>query len=172
MNEQSPSAWRVMQVIALAQQTLDTLRTEHGQVLEDEDSLRAALADEGASVDVLLSAIGRGILDARADVDAANARLDALCARRDRAARREERLRDTLLQALQAIGMSSFKAIEFGASWNAGKSRLAIVGEVPDDFTVAERKPVTMDIKAELERGPLPFAVWTTPVPVLTIRSK
>lgn len=172
-----PSAWRVQQIVSLARQTLDSLREIHGLVIEDEDEALAALAEEGVDVETVLSMLGRAALDAKADVEAANARLAALCGRRDRAARREEVLRETLLAALQAVGMQSHKDAEFTASWRHGKPKLLITDEtrLPADL-ITEKitlEPDRQAIRAALDAGELiPGAQLSNGNSILTLRTK
>jgi hypothetical protein len=177
VNAAPPNAWRVQQIVSLARQTLDSLREIHGLVIDDEDEALAALAEEGVDVETVLSRLGRAALDARADVEAANARLTALAGRRDRAARREEVLRETLLAALQAVGMKSHKDAEFSASWRHGKPKLLITDEtrLPADL-ITQKITLVPDreaIRAALDAGELiPGASLSNGNSILTLRTK
>jgi hypothetical protein len=169
-----PSAHRLMEVIALAQATLARLRAEDGLLLESEIELRFALIDEGVSVDDVISRLGRAALDAEVMVEVTKTRMDRLKARYERFVRREETIRATLLQAMQAVGMKSFHDPEFSASFSQGKSSVLITDaeSLPDYAVRIKREPNKTAIAEYLQVGPVPGAVLSNGGDVLTLRSK
>lgn len=170
----APSAYKLMEVIALAQATLARLREEDGLLLETELELRFALIDEGVSVDDVLSRLGRAALDAEVMVEVTKVRIDRLKARYERCQRREETIRATLLQAMQAVGLPSFPDPEFSASVSKGKAKVLVtdVDALPDDCVRLERVPIKTIIAQRLALGPVPGAILSNGGDVLSIRSK
>jgi hypothetical protein len=172
-----PNTYAIQRLVALARETLASLRDEHGQVIDSDAELLAALADEGVGIDTVLSHLGRAALDAAADVAAADARINALSARYDRHARRESALRAALLQAMGAVGLKSYKDAEFTAAVRYGQARVQITdpdalpaGLVTETVT---RKPHRVAIRDALEAGKtIPGATLDNGPPVLTIRNK
>lgn len=177
MTAVAPSAWQIQQIVSLARQTLAGLREDHGQVIDDDDQTLDALAGEGVDAATALSSLGRAALDAKAWVEATNARIDDLCARRDRAERREEILRETLLSALMALGLSAHKDVEFTASWRHGKPKLLVtdVAALPADLVTEQvvRVADRTAVRAALDAGEMiPGATLGNAAPILMIRNK
>lgn len=171
----APSSHRLMEVISLAQATLERLREEDGLVLETEAELRFALTDEGVSVDDVLSRLGRAALDAKAYGEAVDARIAALQLRRARFQGQEERWRQTLFQALQALGLSSFGSAEFSATVSKGKAKVMVtdVDALPPTCVRLKREPDRKAIAEWLEDGGLlAGATLSNAEPFLTIRCK
>jgi hypothetical protein len=174
MNVPLPSAFRLMQVIADAQRTLSQLREEDGLVLETEDELRKALSVEGISVDAILATLGRAALDAQAEVGMISERMVDLRVRLDRAERKVEKIRTTLLQAMQALELPSYHDPEFSASVRPGKPRVVVtdVSALPASCIRTVIEPDKRAIADCLAAGPVPGAMFSNAQPVLTLRSK
>lgn len=175
MNHAPPSSYRLMEVIAVAQSTLACLRDEDGLIAEDEAEIRAALNGEGVSVDSILTALGRAVLDAQTYAGLISERRMALQARQDRAERRIETIRAALLQAMQAIGLTTFGDPEFSASWRMGKPKVHVtsVDELPEACVRTIREPNKRAIGEMLAEGTeVPGASLSNAAPILVLRSK
>lgn len=170
-----------MEVIALAQATLDRLREDDGLVLETEDELRGALADEGVTIDDVLSWLGRAALDARAYKEMIEQRMAALELRHARAEGHHETLRATLFQAMQALGLPSFRDAEFNASISSGKTKVFVTDiEALPTHCVHHKVVKTPDLGAIREAiadsaacgKELRGATLSNAQPILTIRTR
>jgi hypothetical protein len=171
----APSSYHLMEVIALAQATLERLREEDGLVLETEDELRSALTEEGIGADEILSRLGRAALDATAMVEMTKARLDNLKARHARFERQEEIIRATLLQAMQAMGLKTFRDPEFNAAVANGKPKVIVtyVNALPATCVRTKREPDKTMIKyLLLQEDVVPGALLSNAEPFITIGSK
>lgn len=188
----SVSTWRLQQVIALARGTIESLRSQHGLVLDSDDEILTALADEQVDVKAPIGVLVRAAIQARADAAGARARIDALTERHARFERTEERLREAILTAMQLLELPRLRDPEFTLSLRPGKPRVHITDEArlpthcvhhtvlrrPDRDAIrdaiADREAL---IAAAIQRGetpPPPFegAVLTNAPPVLTIGTK
>ena len=174
MNESPPSSYRLMKLVALAQDTLDRLREEDGLVVETEEEIRAALADEGVSVESIMSALGRAALDAKIYVELISQRMADLRARQDRAERRVEAIRASLLQAMQQLGFSVYGDPEFSASWRMGPPPIHVtdIDALPDICVRTVREPNKRAIRDMMAVAPVPGVAVGNSQPVLTLRSK
>jgi Siphovirus Gp157 len=190
----APSAYQLEKIVSLAQQTVESLRTEHGLVLDDDESLLAALAEENVPVERIITLLVRAALDSKAMGVAADARLFDLRQRRKRFQRAEAAYRKTVQDVLESLGLTKFSDPEFTLSLGAGQSKV-IVTEIdpwrlPDEWVTVEttRTPDKARIKtalearraeinAALERGAgvppeLEGAILSNGSAVLTVRTK
>lgn len=173
----APSNFSVQKAVSLAQMTIAKLRDEDGLVIETDEELSAALADENASLDTILQRLVSAALDAKANKDAADERLGALAARKNRYARHEKAYRDTLLSVMEAVGQRKFSCVEASLSVSDGKPKVQIIDQtlLPASLVREELSyvPDNALIKAALERGEeINGAVLSNGPPVLTLRSK
>lgn len=172
----APSGYLLQQIIAFAQQTLESLRLDHGQVIDDDETALAALADEGVDVNAVITRLAHAALDAKADAAAATERIADLAQRRDRFRRHEAMCRATLLQVLQALDLRSFKDPEFGLSLRDGAPRVVVtdLDALPAEYVqiTATATPDLSMIRAALQRGgTVAGAVLSNASPVLMVRS-
>jgi Siphovirus Gp157 len=175
MNAPLPSAFKLMQVIAEAQRTLSQLREEDGLVIETEDELHEALSIEGISVKGVLTKLGRAALDAQAYVGMISERMVDLRRRQDRAERRLETIRATLLQAMQSLELESYRDPEFSASVKLGKPKVVVtdVNALPGPCIRTVIEPDKRVIADYLAVGrPVPGAMLGNGAPYLTLKSK
>lgn len=183
MSATAPTAYALQKVVSAAMQTLEMLRTEHGQVIDTPDEVIAALSEEGVDVATILRRLARATLDAKANAAAAEARMEDLQARRDRFKRWEATYRGVILDVMEAIlprdkdGKMKFADPEFSLSVSAGQPRVIITDEatVPEAYvTVTETKAVNKtQIKYALQLGEdVPGASLSNGGSVLTVRSK
>jgi hypothetical protein len=179
----APSGYQLQRVISQAQQTLETLRSEHGQVFETEDDVLAALSEEGIGVDDILRRLIRSALDDKASAAAAKQRMADLKIRLERFERNEETKRDVAAMVMEALlpvdkkGNRSFKDPEFSLTLTPGKPKLNITDadHLPPKFieVVTSLKPMNAEIKEALLRGEyVAGATLSNGGSVLTIRSK
>jgi hypothetical protein len=172
----APSAWQLQTVVSIAQATITHLERDHGIILDTDDSLLAALADEGVNVSAVLAGLIRAALDVKAMGCAAELRIADLRARRERFLRQETAYRETALAVMQALNLKSFKDAEFSLSVSDGKPRVVITeaGALPDALVRIEvvRVPDKVAIKAALELGPVSGATLSNAQPVITVRTK
>lgn len=152
-----PSAYQLQTVVSLAMQTVETLRTEHGQVIDTDTELLDALAGEGVNVDDIIRRLARGALDAKANAAAAEARMEDLKARRDRFRRHEAQYRSTVQEVMQALELRSFKDAEFTLSLHDGRPKVIVIDEaaLADEYVtiVTTRTPNKAAIMAALDVG-------------------
>jgi hypothetical protein len=153
----APSAYQLEKIVSLAQQTVESLRTEHGLVLDDDESLLAALADENVPVERIITLLVRAALDSKAMGVAADARLFDLRQRRERFQRAEAAYRKTVQDVLESLGLKKFVDPEFTLSLGAGQSKVIVTEtdprRLPDEWVtiVTTRTPDKARIKTALE---------------------
>jgi len=174
---QTPSSWKLERVIALAQQTLDSLRTEHGQIIEDDATAIDSLLAEGVDIPALMRSMVRASQEAKANADAVGLRIDELKTRVARYDRQQEKWRETILAAMQALDMTKHSDPEFSLSIRDGNAKLHIadIDALPRKMVVIIKikKPLTADIRAALESGKtVAGATLGNAAPILTIRSR
>lgn len=164
---------RHTEVLNLARITLARLRDEHGLVLDDDEDVLAALAEEGISIDEILSRLGRAALAADDMVEMLDARIKRLTARRDRFKSREALIRGTLLQAMQTLGLKKFRDAEFTAGVAEGKPKVIITDPdaLPATCVRIKREPDKPMIRWHLDHGLVPGAELSNAESFLTIRS-
>lgn len=172
----APSAWSISQLLALAASLADALDASAEDEWDSAD-LRAALRDQGIDPDRLMQRLGRSIVEDEGQVAAANARLDALIARRNRWKARAELKRDSLSMVMQTLGMSKFTDTDFSASLRENKGGAVVVAEedvpkLPDEYVRIARTPDKARIKEALIDGlVVPGASLSQGgPPILTIR--
>jgi hypothetical protein len=179
MNEvRPPSSFTLQRVMSAAMSTLDVLRNEHGQIIEEDDVL-ASLAEEGIDLATVLDRLIAAALEAKAMAAAAGQRVSDLQSRKARFQRQEETYRATLQAVMAEVGLRKHKAAE--ASLTITDSRpSAIVTDldalialmpslVRETTTLAPDKAA---ILAELALGPVPGALPSPPSTTLTIRPR
>jgi hypothetical protein len=118
----------------------------------------------------------RAAQEAEANAEALVPRISALNARKARFAKQEERWRDTILAALNALEMKKYPHPEFSITWNAGKGKLVISSpdDLPLDLVEVEtvRKPLMAEIKAKLLAGEdVAGAMLSNPQPYIMIKA-
>jgi hypothetical protein len=185
MSTTAPTAYALQGVVSAAMQTLEMLRTEHGQVIADDAELLASLAEENVPVAHILTLLVRSSQDDKAIGAALDARIADMRQRRERFKRGEEAKRSLIAQVMDAVGLKSVKEPEFTLSLSAGKPKVIITDEaaLPDDMVKIEtvRTPDKAAIlKALLGTGQpdvefaevIPGAVLSNGGSVLTVRSK
>lgn len=173
-----PSPYQAMQVISMAQGALAQLESDDGLVLDSPEAvLRALVEDTNVDIDWALVNMARAELDADAEIDAANSRIEALTARRDRATRRKATWRERITQAMLTLGIDSFKDAEFSLSLRDGPAKVFIVEEenVPSKFVreVTTKSYDKVAIRKALDAGEdVPGASLGNSPAVLTIRTR
>jgi len=171
------SGYTLQNIVSLAQATLETLRTEHGQVIETDTDIAGALAAEGVDVTAILERLVQASLDARANAAAADERIGDLTQRRDRFRRHEALCRATVLQVMQALELHTYRSAEFGLSLRPGTPRLVIIDPdaLPAEYVQIKTvtAPDTTMIRAALQAGgTVTGATLSNGSPVLQVRSK
>ena len=166
-----PSSFRVEQAMACAASFAAALRQEIGE--DDHDRLLMALDSETDAIDLLRQVV-RASLEADAQADAADARVKALTARRDRFRARKEAARGLAFAMLDALGLSRLDDPEFTASIGKPRQKVLVTDEaaLPEAFWRVSRAPDVATINAALKVGPVPGVEVSHGMPSLTIRTK
>jgi len=171
----NPSAWQIQNAVALAQATTESLRSEHGQIIETSDELLTAFLEEGVDIPTLIRRMVRAALDAKSYSAAAAERMKDLRARKERFDRQEDAWRATVLAVMQAVELTKLSDAEFSLSISPGKPKLIITD--PDELpahlveAVTTLVPLSADIKAALVAGEvIPGATLAAPQPFLTVK--
>lgn len=177
MSTTAPTAYALERVVGDAMRTLETLRTEHGLVLDSEEDVLTALAEEGVDVGTIIKALTRAALDSKAMGAAADLRIADLKQRRERFARHEQTYRATVQQVLEALALKKFAAEDFSLSLSAGQSKVVIVDEaaLPEMMmkVTITRAPDKAMIKGALDAGiEVAGASMSNGAAVLTVRSR
>jgi hypothetical protein len=182
MSTDAPSGYQLQRVISQAQQTIEALRTEHGQVFDTEDDVLTALSEEGISVDDILRRLISSALNDKASAAVAKQRMADLKIRLERFERNEDTKRGVAAMVMEALlpanekGTRSFRDVEFSLTLAPGKPKVFITdpNALPSYLIneVTTRVPDKRAIAAELETGPVPGAILSNGGSVLTIRSK
>jgi hypothetical protein len=150
-----PSAWTLQKVVSDAMRTLETLRTEHGVILDSGDDVLAALAEENVPVERLLRLLVARFLDDKSNGIAADLRIADLRQRRERFKRAEETMRAIAQQVMEAVGLKSAPLVEATLSLSAGNPKVIITDadKLPDNLVKIEtiRTPDKAAIKTALE---------------------
>jgi hypothetical protein len=153
----APTAYALQGVVSAAMQTLEMLRTEHGQVIDTDDELLAALADEQVNIPRVLTLLFRGAAEAASLAEAAKSRIADQRQRMERFARDQQSKRDLAQQVMEAVGLKSFKCAEASVSLGVGPTRVIVTDEdaLTDDFVivVTTRTPNKVAIAAALKDG-------------------
>lgn len=178
----APSSWQLQKVVSLAQSTLESLRTEHGQVFDTDADLLTALADEHVDVESILRRLISAALDARADLAAAKERIADLQVRAARFARREKAYRATAADVMTALELTRFPTAEATLTLTPAKPRMLLPDldaqpdALPDDLVTITitRMPNRAAIEAALDAGrEIPSVGWSNGgPPVISFRSK
>ena len=171
----APSAFRVHQVITMALAALDELRGTHGVILDTEDEVRLALAEEGIDVDTVLRRLVLASIQARSDEEAASSRIKDLIARRDRFAAHKETYRKLIIWLAGEMGKTNMTDPEFTLSIRPGAAKVLITdaSALPHGYFVTERVPLKTNIADALKRGEaISGASLSNSPSVLTIRTK
>jgi hypothetical protein len=174
---QAPSPATLLRVVGLARATLEMLREDHGQVIEEDSEILASLAEEGIDVDTVIARLVRCTLDAKAAAAAAKQRASDLAIRQARFEHHEDAYRTTIAQILEALGLKSWRGVEASLSLRPGTAKVVITDAEALGPGYVQTKtvssPDTTRIRADLEAGTsINGAVLSNPSPVLTIRSK
>jgi len=172
-----PTIQQVQHVVSLALAAVSRLREEHGLVLDTEDEVIDALAEEGIAADAVLRRLVRAILDAKADAQAADARIEDLRARRNRFRHREEVYRATLAASFETLGWRRFNDAEASVYVTEGRPKVVITDEHAVPRTLMETTVIHTPDKGRildaLQRGEtVPGAALANPAPIVTIRSR
>jgi hypothetical protein len=150
-----PSAWTLQKVVSDAMRTLETLRTEHGVILDSGDDVLAALAEENVPVERLLRLLVARFLDDKSNGIAADLRIADLRQRRERFKRAEETMRAIAQQVMEAVGLKSAPLVEATLSLSAGNPKVIITDadKLPDNLVKIEtiRTPDKAAIKTALD---------------------
>ena len=167
----APSAYRVQQAMACAASFAASLRAEIGE--DDHDRLILALDSETDAIDLLRQVV-RASLEADAQADAADARLKALTARRDRFRARKEAARGLAFSMMDALGLTRLDDPEFSVSIGRPRQKVLVTDEdaLPEAFWRVTRAPDMATINAALKAGPVPGVEVVNGMPSLTIRTK
>jgi Siphovirus Gp157 len=126
-------------------------------------------------VDKILRRLASAAIQAKADAAAADAIMDDLKTRRDRFRRAEEIYRATIINAMEAVGITKFPTPQFSLTVSAGKPKVLITEEtlIPDDLMIWTKTPSKSAVKQALETyGDVPGAVMSQAPPTLTIRTR
>jgi len=173
----TPSAFALERIVSAAMQTLESLRTTDGQVIETPDEVLTALAEEGIPVERVLKLLIGAVLDSKALGVAADARIADLRQRRERFARHEQTYRTLIQNVMDALGLKKFASEEATLSLGVGQPKVQIVDEtaLPDHLVtvVTTRVPNKTAIGVLLKEGHDVDGAWlSNGGSVLTIRSR
>jgi hypothetical protein len=170
----APSAWTIQTVMSIAMATAARLE-QTGAVNTDEAALMDALRAEVPDVDVILLRLLRAEGEAKANREAADARIADLFARRSRYARQAEAYRAAAHGVMDALGWDKWKHAEFSASIRDGKPGVVITDKaaLPAECFRVKREVDKAKIRELLEAGtPIPGAEMGNAAPILTVRTK
>lgn len=137
----APNAYQLQNIVSAAQQTLEMLREEHGQVIETDAELLAALADENINIPRVLTLLLRGAAEAESLIDAAKIRMADQRQRMERFTRDQQSKRDLAQQVMEAVGLKSFKCAEATASLSIGPQKA-----IPTDEDAIEDEFITVTV--------------------------
>lgn len=155
MTTTAPTAYALTAIVSDAMRTLEMLRSEHGQVIDTDDELLAALAEENVPVKHLLTLLVRSSMDDKAMGEAMESRIADMRQRRERFARAEQTKRAVIQQVMEAVGLKSVREAEFTLSLSAGKPKVIVTNpELLPDHCVTitvTRTPDKAATKAAIE---------------------
>lgn len=175
MSTTAPTSYALQRVVGDAMRTLETLRTEHGQVIENDDELLAALAEENVDIPRVLTLLFRGAAEAASLADAAKSRIADQKQRMERFGRDEQSKRDLAQQVMEAVGLKSFKCAEATSGLSVGPAKVIITNEdaLPDHLVTVTvtRAPNKAAIGFLLKQGrEVDGAMLSNATTVLTVR--
>jgi hypothetical protein len=122
-----------------------------------------------------IAALVRESVRTKAMADALKFIIDDNITRKRRFEDKAERLRALVLHAMSEAGIPKIDAADMTISNSPGPQCVIIKDEdaVPDYMCKIERTPMKTKIAEELKRGGfVPYAVWSNPERVLTVRTK
>jgi Gp157 protein len=140
---------------AVLQQEIANLYLQYPELVDD-DTLRVDTLEGATDLKELLTAIVRGIDDARALRDGTKLRLDELKARHDRFKMRIEFLRAMIIKILAHAGMKKIELPDATLSIKAGVPRVlgsADPASLPDDLCRVTREADMAKIRQRLQDG-------------------
>lgn len=170
----APSAWQLNEAMSLLQQARERLRADP-ELAEDADLLGDFLESDPETCDAFeqLHRLARAAMNAEDYGKMARGRAAEIVARARRYDQREEMLRDTLKQAMQALDIRRISQPDFTASVGKGKAGVVIVSEdeLPEEFVKTVKTPMKREIGEALDAGKeVAGAVRGNSQPQLTIR--
>ncbi len=139
-----------------------------------EDDIPLALESETDATEYLRS-IERIRQDAVALAKATDLVIDDLTQRKRRFERRDEAIRQLMLQMLQAANLRKLELPEATLSIRAGSPKVIVTDEpaIPDEFVRIKREPDKTKIKGALQDGTqVPGATLSNAEEYLTVRTK
>lgn len=158
------------------QQQIANLYLQFPELKGDDEMLRVDTLEGATNLTETLTAILRGLEDAKALRDGTQGRLDDLKARQDRFKMRIEFLRLMITKIMQHVEIAKIELPEATLSMRAGSPQL--IGdpdpaELPDELVRIVRQPDKAKIKDALERGQVvPGFVLSNAPPSLSVRVK
>ncbi len=169
-----PSAWQIGEAMSILMQARERLRTDP-EIAEDADLLTDYLESDPETCDAFeqLHRLARAAIAMEDYAKLARARANEIIARARRYDQREEMLRDTLKQAMQALDIRRISQPDFSASVGKGKAGVIITDDalLEERFVKIERTPCKREIGEALDAGEQVLgAVRGNPMPQLTIR--
>lgn len=174
MADGPPSSYAVMEAMNILREARNRLLADP-ELANDADLLTDFLESDPETCEAFeqLHHLGRAALAMEDYAKMARARANEIAARAKRYDQREEMLRDTLKQAMLAIGAKRIRQPDFSANVGKGKAGVVIVSEddLPEEFVKTTRTPMKREIGEALDAGAdVPGAVRGNPQPQLTIR--
>jgi hypothetical protein len=170
----APSAWTLQQVMSIAQATLARMEAD-GTLDTDEAALMDVLRQEVPEVDEVITRLLRARGEARAYVEAIEARMDDLAQRANRYAKQADAYRAAVYAIFDALGMTKWKHAEFTAGISPGRPGVVITDPdaLPDAVVKVTRTPDRTAIKEALAHGEVvPGAELSNGLPTMTVRTK
>jgi hypothetical protein len=183
VNAEPPSAFQLMKVVSLAQETLQRLREEDGLVLDSAAEVLAALNGEGVDARTILQKSVRAARAANLWGDLQDKLIADLRSRRERAKREEAAWRRTVAAIMETIlpadaaGKRQYRDPEFTLSLAPKDGKVVITDEaaLPPEMVKEKvvKSPDIDAIEAALARGAdVTGAHLDNGSVLLTIRSK
>ncbi len=169
-----PSAWQIGEAMSILMQARERLRTDP-EIAEDADLLTDYLESDPETCDAFeqLHRLARAAIAMEDYAKLARARANEIIARARRYDQREEMLRDTLKQAMQALDIRRIQQPDFGVTLTKPKAGVKIIDEtlLEDCFVKTTRTPLKREIGEALDAGEVVAgAVRGNPEPSLLIR--
>ncbi len=169
-----PSSWQISEAMSILMQARERLRTDP-EIAEDADLLTDYLESDPETCDAFeqLHRLARAAIAMEDYAKLARARANEITARARRYDQREEMLRDTLKQAMQALDIRRISQPDFSASVGKGKAGVMITSEdeLPAEFVKTVKTPMKREIGEALDAGTeVPGAVRGNSMPTLILR--
>ena len=163
----APSGYALAQAVATLQRALaEEADPETGEIID------AAEATE--DVEELLARVLRAAVEARANEEMLDRRIQDLYHRQDRYTQRAETLRATAFAAMDALDRKRVELPDLTASVRQNAPRLIITDETQIPLSLTKTTTVIdkSAVKAALANGPVPGAELSNSLPSISIRTR